>query len=51
MEANNRQKDAAVIIAFNRGYNDDGFLAPIDPKIASTVATYNELFCATYPIN
>ena len=37
MEANNRQKDAAVILAFNRGFNGDTYLSPIDPKIASTV--------------
>lgn len=36
-EASNRQKDAAVILAFNRGYNGDTYLTPVDPKIASTV--------------
>lgn len=51
MEMDNRMEDAAVIIAFNRGYSNDGFLSPIDPNVASTVAFLTNLFCATYPIN
>jgi len=51
MEMDERMVDAAVIIAFLRGYNDDGFLSYIDPKVASTVHVLTNLFCATFPIN
>ena len=50
-ESQNRQKDAAVVTAFNNGYNNDGVYGPTDEKVAATVAVYNDLFNNAYPIN
>lgn len=50
-ESTNREEDAAVILAFNNGYSDDGFLSPTDPKVIATIDTLNNLFYFAFPIN
>eukprot|EP00339_Tiarina_fusa_P018567 CAMPEP_0117057448 /NCGR_PEP_ID=MMETSP0472-20121206/39891_1 /TAXON_ID=693140 ORGANISM="Tiarina fusus, Strain LIS" /NCGR_SAMPLE_ID=MMETSP0472 /ASSEMBLY_ACC=CAM_ASM_000603 /LENGTH=403 /DNA_ID=CAMNT_0004774353 /DNA_START=253 /DNA_END=1461 /DNA_ORIENTATION=+ len=50
-ESTNREEDAAVILAFNDGYSDDGFLSPTDPKVLGTINTLNSLFYFSFPIN
>jgi glucoamylase len=50
-ETQSRQKDAAVICAFNDGYLGDGVFAPTSEEVAGTVSTLNELFCSTFAIN
>lgn len=50
-ESTNREEDAAVILGFNNGYSDDGFLSPTDPKVIATINTLNTLFYFDYPIN
>ena len=50
-ETDARRKDAAVICAFNDGYTPDGPFAPAEAEVAGTVATYNDLFHAAFPIN
>jgi len=49
-ETANRQKDGAVIEAFNDGYSGTLF-SPLSTEVAGTIKTYNQLFCSTYPIN
>lgn len=50
-----RTKDSAVIVGLNSGYNEDtdanSFLSPTSYEVASTVASYNILFCTEYTIN
>lgn len=51
-ESSNRQKDGAVIVGFNDGFDaSDSAYAPTGLQVASTVKTYNEAFCAEYSIN
>jgi len=49
-ESTNRQKDAAVIIAFNEGYSG-GLFGPTSVEVAATIKSYNTLFCTQYQIN
>eukprot|EP01127_Copromyxa_protea_P012578 TRINITY_DN3302_c0_g1_i1.p1 TRINITY_DN3302_c0_g1~~TRINITY_DN3302_c0_g1_i1.p1 ORF type:complete len:503 (+),score=114.35 TRINITY_DN3302_c0_g1_i1:19-1527(+) len=49
-ETNNRQKDAAVISAFNDGYSGGDF-GPTSVEVASTIKVFNQLFCNSYSIN
>lgn len=51
IETQARQKDAAVICAFNDGYLGDGVFSPSGKEAAGTVAALNELFCSTFQIN
>lgn len=50
-ETSSRQKDAAVICAFNDGYLEDGMFGPTSKEVAGTIATLNTLFCDMFPIN
>ena len=50
-ETQARQKDAAVICAFNDGYLGDDTFKPSGPEVAGTVKTLNELFCDSFAIN
>lgn len=50
-ESTNREEDAAVILGFNNGYSDDGFLSPTDPRVTATINTLNTLFYFSFPIN
>jgi glucoamylase len=53
-EESSRQKDGAVIVAFNDGFDvdDKGLLfAPSGADVASTVGVYNRAFCAEYSVN
>ena len=50
-ESANRQKDAAVIGAFNEGYVEGGDFGPLSHEVASTIQVYNQLFCDTFTIN
>jgi len=43
-ESTNREEDSAVIMAFNEGYSNDGFMAPTDPMVTATINTLNFLF-------
>jgi hypothetical protein len=55
-ESPQRVRDGAVIVALNDGYvgdilyTDDSF-APTHSEVASTVATYNDMFCEEYAVN
>lgn len=52
LESTNREKDGAVIVAFNDGFNDaDGLFAPTSLEVASTIKTYNLAFCNEWAIN
>eukprot|EP00828_Plagiopyla_frontata_P005121 TRINITY_DN11_c0_g1_i1.p1 TRINITY_DN11_c0_g1~~TRINITY_DN11_c0_g1_i1.p1 ORF type:complete len:716 (+),score=77.67 TRINITY_DN11_c0_g1_i1:203-2350(+) len=51
MEAANRQKDGAVICGLNKGYHDDNYIPPTDPKVTATIQTLNTAFCAEFDIN
>lgn len=48
-----RTRDSAVIVGLNDGWDasDPAFFAPTSNEVASTVASYNVLFCGEYPIN
>mmetsp|Transcript_33419 Transcript_33419/g.93798 ORF Transcript_33419/g.93798 Transcript_33419/m.93798 type:complete len:571 (+) Transcript_33419:58-1770(+) len=50
-ESTNRLMDSAVIIAFNDGYLNDGFFAPNSEEVSGTIATLNDVFYSTFPIN
>jgi glucoamylase len=50
-EDQSRQKDSAVIEAFNKGYLNDGVFGPLSVEVAKTVQTLNTLFCTSYKIN
>ena len=50
-ESTNRKLDSAVIIALNDGYNDDGYMAPTNAKVAATVSKFNKGFCSYYTVN
>ena len=50
-EEDNRQKDAAVMCAFNDGDMMDGVFAPNGGEVAGTISTLNDLFSSTFPIN
>ena len=50
-ESTNRPEDSAVILAFNNGYSNDGFLGPTDPRVTATINTLNFVFYFAYPIN
>lgn len=47
----NRQKDAAVICAFNTGDLNDGLFSPTSEQVAGTVQTYISLFHSSFAIN
>eukprot|EP01126_Amoeba_proteus_P011163 TRINITY_DN1446_c0_g2_i1.p1 TRINITY_DN1446_c0_g2~~TRINITY_DN1446_c0_g2_i1.p1 ORF type:complete len:381 (-),score=57.13 TRINITY_DN1446_c0_g2_i1:170-1312(-) len=49
-ETSIRQKDSAVIVAFNEGYIGTDF-GPTSVEVANTINTYNQLFCSEYLIN
>ncbi len=51
IQSPNREKDGAVVCAFNTGYADDDFLKPTDEKVAKTVSVLNSVFCNLYAIN
>eukprot|EP01129_Flabellula_baltica_P000376 TRINITY_DN1039_c0_g1_i1.p1 TRINITY_DN1039_c0_g1~~TRINITY_DN1039_c0_g1_i1.p1 ORF type:complete len:504 (+),score=104.61 TRINITY_DN1039_c0_g1_i1:109-1620(+) len=51
LETSIRQKDGAVICAFNDGYTDDEYYFPTSKEVASTIKNYNSLFCSEYKIN
>ena len=38
-------------VGLNDGYNDDGVFSPGSTEVANTVASYNTMFHAEYPIN
>ena len=50
-EARSRQRDSAVIEAFNKGYLLDGVFAPLSIEVGKTVRTLNALFCSIFAIN
>jgi glucoamylase len=51
-EETNRQKDGAVLVGFNNGFDEsDGKYAPTSVEVASTVNVYNTAFCSEYKIN
>uniref|UniRef100_A0A7S4LNP1 glucan 1,4-alpha-glucosidase n=1 Tax=Oxyrrhis marina TaxID=2969 RepID=A0A7S4LNP1_OXYMA len=51
-ESQNRQKDTAVIEAFNDGdFDGNTMFAPLSKEVLGTVVTLNDLFCSTYEIN
>ena len=50
-EAQSRQKDSAVIEAFNKGYLHDGVFAPLSIEVGKTVQALNDLFCSSFQIN
>jgi len=51
-EETNRQKDGAVFVGFNNGFDSsDGKYAPTSLEVASTVAVFNTVFCSEYAIN
>jgi hypothetical protein len=51
-ECSARTQDAAVIVGFNDGYDDsDHMFAPTSYEVASTVSSYNNMFCNEYSIN
>lgn len=50
-EEDNRQKDAAVICAFNDGYVPGGQFAPSGKEVAGTISAFNDLFHGMFPIN
>ncbi|KAK3253051.1 hypothetical protein CYMTET_37680 [Cymbomonas tetramitiformis] len=52
IEATNREKDGAVIVGLNTGYDDAlGMFAPTSAEVASTILEYNSAFCTEYAIN
>jgi glucoamylase len=51
-ESQSRQKDSAVIEAFNDGdFEGNTMFAPLSKEVLGTVITFNELFCNAYDIN
>ena len=51
-EETNRQKDGAVLVGFNNGFDEsDGKYAPTSFEVASTVNTYNTAFCSEFTVN
>jgi len=50
-ESSNRQKDSAVITGLNFGYAGDNLWGPTDKQVASTIKTFNNLFCTSYTVN
>lgn len=50
-ESSNREKDSAVISALVEGYDNDGYLDPLDLKVAGTIKEFNSFFCGAYNIN
>ena len=50
-ETQARQKDAAVMCAFNDGYLGDSTFNPAGEEVAGTIKTLNELFCDSFQIN
>lgn len=52
LEDTSRTKDSAVIVGFNAGYDSsDGMYNPSSYEVASTVSSYNSLFCNEYKVN
>lgn len=51
-ECGSRTRDSAVIVGFNDGFDaSDRLFAPTSIEVASTVASYNTMFCNEYAIN
>uniref|UniRef100_A0A0G4G7C0 glucan 1,4-alpha-glucosidase n=1 Tax=Chromera velia CCMP2878 TaxID=1169474 RepID=A0A0G4G7C0_9ALVE len=50
-EADNRDKDAAVPLAFATADLEDGFLSASSPRVLGSLAVLSELFCSTFRIN
>jgi len=50
-QVSGRERDGAVIIAFNYGDLGDDHLAPLSPEVLNTVIQLNHFFCHTYKIN
>ena len=51
MESKIRSHDGATICAFNKGYNNDGYIAPTSKWIPPTIKTLNENYCTDFPLN
>jgi len=52
LEATSRTQDSAVIVGFNDAFDaSDGLFAPTSYEVASTVNSYNTMFCNEYSIN
>lgn len=51
IESNNRQKDTAVIEAFNVGDMEDGLFAPLSKEAVTTLAGLSQLYCRSFAIN
>ena len=51
MESSNRMQDGATICALNKGYNNDGFIAPTNAWVPGTIKVLNAAFCTDFPLN
>jgi len=51
MESDGRQKDVAVIEAFNVGDLGDGMFAPLSKEVAATLSVLSHYFCNSFEIN
>ena len=51
IESNGRQKDTAVIEAFNVGDMDDGLFAPLSKEVVTTLTQLSQLYCGSFQIN
>jgi glucoamylase len=50
-ESTNRQKDTAVLLAFNHGDLNDGLFAPTSAEVAGTISTLTSLFTSMFSVN
>jgi glucoamylase len=51
-EEDNRQKDGAVLVGFNNGFDvSDARYAPTSLEVASTLNEFNTAFCTEYAVN